>query len=39
VVRITVEAAYLHCAKVFLRSRSWRDEAREQMEQRYKPDL
>jgi len=28
VVRIAVEAAYLHCAKAFLRSRLWEPEAR-----------
>ena len=27
VIRITVEAAYLHCAKAFLRSRLWHREA------------
>jgi len=28
VVRVAVEAAYLHCAKAFLRSRLWEPEAR-----------
>ena len=28
VIRMSVEAAYLHCAKAFLRSRLWRIEAR-----------
>ena len=28
VIRVGVEAAYLHCAKAFMRSRLWSDEAR-----------
>src|SRR4029453_6624608 len=28
VVRVTVEAAYLHCAKAFLRSRLWEPDAK-----------
>ena len=28
VIRLTVEAAYLHCAKAFMRSRLWSPEAR-----------
>jgi hypothetical protein len=28
VVRVSVEAAYLHCAKAFLRSRLWEPEAK-----------
>ncbi len=28
VIRVSVEAAYLHCAKAFMRSRLWSDEAR-----------
>lgn len=29
VIRIRVEAAYLHCAKAFMRSKLWQDEARQ----------
>ena len=28
VIRVEVEAAYLHCAKAFMRSKLWRDSAR-----------